>query len=175
MPAGRPRKYREKQTIVSVYIPLTLLEEIEERAAKSGLTRTEMLHSIIVSADVSKAELLAKKFNFLSEQIAKLDRAHKDCIKELMKFKGECITESVYSHIEPDEISIRAFNEVKPDFVKVWEAHEGRLERKIKDSWINITVNKMEVIAASEGKVIKNMTLARQMVRMLFIREFEGF
>jgi len=171
---GRPRVYTEERQMISLYMPVALLERLDMIAEEQGITRTELINSILLQADMDEAISMAKNLRELKQQIAELLKVNRQYEERLKKFLEKNTIVDFYMDVKPDSHLKQFFREYEDRMIKVLRnryTKNGILKEGAPsiDDLTNTFYKLFEDYMLSRDKVIKYPNMVKKLIKRRLI------
>ncbi len=162
---GRPRKYFEERKMISFFIPVSLLERLDEIAEEKGVSRTEVMNIALLHIDIEEMGRIAEQVKILRSQVSELLRKNKEYEKTLSELYLRRTAAEYYASVEEDE-------NIKEFFEKNEKKIKKHIVNALKNSTFNIQqfadvyFNEFEHYLFSEkNQYIKNKSMIKALIR----------
>ncbi len=169
---GRPKVYTEKRVPINLYLPEVVVNKLDEIAYERDISRTELIHSLIIQGDWEEAVLLAKNFKELKEQVRELLKVNKRYEEYFSQIMNKNSFIEIYSDIKIDDNLIEFFKDRKIEkIVRNRYNPDGTLKEDAPPLKLMIDhiYERFEEYMIDKGKMIKNKHVVKYMIKKMIM------
>jgi hypothetical protein len=162
---GRPVKYMETRKPISLFVPETVLDNLDGLAEANKTTRTELINACLIDADHNEAVRLVQAYNDFAKALQDAAKSTEAQDKTIKSLQGRTMM-SLYSEIEHDEKIDGIIEEFREEFLAEKERDQKRImpfEMTV-ERWTDRLLGELEGRLFEDGKMIKNKAAVKRLV-----------